>query len=79
MAWFLKQPEDLALVVGTGNSAEEALKDLQDSLQHYINGNFADETEMIMANKIVPLLHKSKFKVYKTVEFPFELNFDSLN
>ena len=77
MAWFLKQPEDLALVVGTGISAEEALKDLQDTLQYYVNGNFADETEMILANKIVPLLQKSKFKVYKAVEFPFELNFDN--
>lgn len=78
MAWFLKQPDDLALVTGTGNSTEEALKDLQDTLQYYINGNYADETEMILANKIVPVLQKSKFKVYKTVELPFELNFNNI-
>ena len=78
MAWFLKQPDDLALVTGTGNSVEEALKDLKDTLQYYIDGNFADETELVLANKIVPVLQKSKFKVYKALEFPFELNFDNI-
>ncbi|MCH5240803.1 MAG: hypothetical protein J1F67_00040 [Muribaculaceae bacterium] len=78
MAWFLKQPEDLALITGTGNSTEEALKDLQETLQYYINGDFANETEMMLANKIVPVIQKSKFKVYKAVEFPFELNFDNI-
>ena len=76
MAWFVNQSDDLALITGTGDSTEEALQDLQDTLQYYINGVFADETEMILAKKIVPRLYKSKFKVYKAIELPLELNFD---
>lgn len=78
MAWFVNQSDDLALITGTGDSTEEALQDLQDTLQYYINGIFADETEMILANKIVPRLYKSKFKVYKAVELSLELDFENI-
>lgn len=81
-AWMVEQPVGEPLI-GTVDSPEAALEDLRETLQKLIDGKYDDETQMILANKLLPYLYEEDFQVF--VEPPikidsplsFNLNFDN--
>lgn len=81
-ARMVEQPVGEPLI-GTGDSPEAALEDLRETLQKLIDGNFDDETQMILANELLPYLYEEDFQVFVEpqikIESPlsFNLNFDN--
>ena len=81
-AWMVDQPVGEPLI-GTGDSPEAALEDLRETLQKLIDGNYDDETQMILADELLPYLYEENFQVFVEpqvkIDFPikFKLNFDN--
>lgn len=81
-AWMVEQPAGEP-IIGTGDSPEAALEDLRYTLQRLIDGDFDDETQMILADELIPLLYEEDFQVFVEpqikLESPliFNLNFDN--
>ena len=81
-AWIVEQPVGEPLI-GTGDSPETALEDLRETLQKLIDGNYDDETQMILADDLLPYLYEEDFQVFVEppikIDFPlsFNLNFDN--
>ena len=81
-AWMVEQPVGEPLI-GTGDSPEAALEDLREILQKLIDGNYDDETQMILANELLPYLYEEDFQVFVEsqikIDSPlsFHLNFDN--
>ena len=62
-AWIVEQPVGEPLI-GTGDSPEAALEDLRETLQKLIDGNYDDETQTILVDKLLPLLYEEDFQVF---------------
>ena len=81
-AWMVEQPVGEP-VIGTGDTPEAALEDLRETLQRWIDGYFDDETQMILANELLPYLYEEDFQVFVEpqikIDSPliFNLNFDN--
>lgn len=81
-AWIVDQPVGEPLI-GTGDSPEAALEDLRETLQKLIDGNYDDETQMMLADELVPYLYEDAFQVFvespikKNSSLSFNLNFDN--
>ena len=81
-AWMVEQPVGEP-VIGTGDTPEAALEDLRETLQRWIDGYFDDETQMILANDLLPYLYEEDFQVFVEpqikIDSPlsFNLNFDN--
>lgn len=76
MAWIVEQPGEVA-VTGTGASPEEALLDLQATLQRLIEGHYNDEEEMELAEELVPWIMEDGIQVYAESPLGMELDFSN--
>lgn len=81
-AWMVDQPVGEPLI-GTGDSPKAALDDLRETLQKLIDGNYDDETQMILADELLPYLYEEDFQVFVEPQIKidstlsFNLNFDN--
>ena len=65
------------------SNPEESLEDLTSTLQNLIDGNFADENDLILANALLPELYDEDFQILVEPginiarSLLFHLNFDN--
>ena len=64
-------------MTGTGETPEEALLDLQATLQRLIEGQYADEEEMALADELVPWIMEDGIQVYAESKLGMELDFSN--
>ena len=82
MAWLPDQPGGYPMT-GTGDTPEEALKDLREMIQNLIDGNYGDERDLIQAKELLPGLYGEDFQIFLEpgieVNSPlsFDLDFDN--
>ena len=75
MAWMPEQEGNP--ITGVGNSPEEALYDLQLTLQRLINGEYEDEEEMMIAKELIPALYHDIPQVFIEYAHPLDLDFEN--